>query len=168
MNRIILFNKKICIEIITIIAISISVGLLRNLIYEESLSLFGIYDLKTSERNLYEIGAYNIDNSIEVDAYAVKHLYENNIALIIDIRSYVKYNDGHIPSSINLDSFNSMNLSNPKDIVIIVTDESSNKILSRYYRKLIKKGVKKILVYKRGIKDWIENGFPIEKSNSQK
>jgi rhodanese-related sulfurtransferase len=166
------FNKKTYLEIIIIISISISGGIMKNLTSKESLPLFSKYNLKLSEKNLYETRSFNVNNPTEIDAEGVMHLYENNLAFLIDIRPLIKYKNGHIPDSLslgeNLDSLNSLNLSSSNKIIIILSDESSNKLILKFYLKLIKKGVKNIFVYKKGIEDWIENGFPIKKSNSQK
>jgi len=62
-------------------------------------------------------------------------------------------------------SLNSLSLYDLNKIIIIFSDESSNKSISKFYIKLIEKGGKNILVYKKGIEDWMENGFPIEKAN---
>lgn len=164
------FNKKIYLEMIIIISISISAGIIKNIASKESLSLFSNYNMKLLDRSLYKTNPSKIKNPVEIDAENVMHLYENNLALIIDIRSLIKYKNGHIPTSINirknLDSLNSFNLSNSNRIIIIFTDESSKKLISKFHLEFIKAGVKNLLVYKKGIEDWIENGFPIEKSST--
>lgn len=158
-------NMKTYLEIIIIISISISVGIIKNLISRESLPLFNRYN-----QNLLETSSFKTSHPLEVDAESVMHLYENNLAILFDIRPLIKYKNGHITASLslreNLDSLDSLNLSNSNKIIIILSDESSNKSISKFYLKLINKGAKNILVYKEGIEDWIENGFPIEKSNS--
>jgi rhodanese-related sulfurtransferase len=166
------FNKKTYLEIIIIISISISGGIIKNLTSKEPLPLFSKYNLKLLEKSLYETRSFNVNNPIEIDAEGVMHLYENNLAFLIDIRSLIKYKNGHIPTSLslgkNLNGLNSLSLSNSNKIIIILSDESSNKLISKFYLKLTKKGVRNIFVYKKGIEDWIENGFPMKKSNSQK
>lgn len=159
-------NKKIRFEIITIISISISLGIIKNIVFKESLPLFNRYDPKLLEGSLYGTSSQIFNNPGEIDAEGVMHLHENNLALLIDIRPYVKYKNGHIPTSTNLKDLSSLILPNSNKIVIIFSDESSNKLILKYYIKLIKKGVKNIFVYKKGIEDWIENGFPIEKSST--
>lgn len=161
----IFLNKKTCLEIVIIISICTSVGIIKNLISKESLPLFSKYNHK-----LEETGSFQVKNLIQINAESVMHLNENSLAIIIDIRPYTEYKNGHIPASLtlkeNVDSLNYFNFSNSNKIIIIFSDESSNKSISKFCVKLIKKGVKNILVYKKGIEDWMKNGLPIEKGNT--
>jgi rhodanese-related sulfurtransferase len=161
------FNIKTCLEIIIIISISISAGILKNLMTKESYPLFSKYKQKLLETN-----SFKTSNLLQLDAEGVMHLYENDLALIIDIRIHDKYKNGHIPSSINWGEnaaeLNSLNLKNLNKIIIIFSDQSSHGLLSDYCLELTKKGAKNILVYKKGIKHWMKNGYPIEISNAEK
>jgi rhodanese-related sulfurtransferase len=105
------------------------------------------------------------------DAFEIRNK-DKVIRIIVDIRTLERYKNGHIPASINfekdIDSIDSLNLSNSNKIIIILTDEFSNKFTEKYYLELVKNGAKNIFVYKKGIEDWIKNGFPIVKSDTLK
>jgi rhodanese-related sulfurtransferase len=156
-------RKKGYLEIICIISVSILAGIIKNIMSKESLPLFGSYN-----QNLRETTSFKTSQPLEVDAESVMHLYENELALIIDIRPYIEYKKSHIPASINVgentNNLTSLKLYDLKKISIIFSDQSSNKSISKFHLKLIKKGAKNILVYKKGIEDWIENGYPTDKS----
>jgi rhodanese-related sulfurtransferase len=160
------FHKKTSLEILIIISISILVGISKNVMSQKSFTLFRKYN-----QTWLATTPSKTSNPFQVDAESVMHLFDNDLALIVDIRPYVEYKAGHIPSSINGNKnsvrLNSLNLNNLNKIIIIFSDQSSHGLISDYCRELSKKGVKNILVFKKGIKHWVKNGYPIEISNTE-
>ncbi|MCV2508392.1 MAG: rhodanese-like domain-containing protein [Candidatus Lightella neohaematopini] len=108
---------------------------------------------------------YTIGITKEINCYEAVMLINNN-SIIVDLRSNIEYNNGHIINSINIPSYNFKqviftNVNSNRSIIII-----SNKFFSRgLINKLNKIGFKKIYLLKSGISAWNECGLPLIKSN---
>jgi rhodanese-related sulfurtransferase len=164
-------NRKTIIQTSIIIAISIFIGVTNNFSSKKSIPLFQKYDKKLLERKIKENKQKTTNDLQEISAEAVMHLIENNMVIIIDARSHNQFMKGHIPGALNLPVSNlrktsilDLSLLEKSKIIVIYSSLSSSSVLSELALKYLKKGFKNIFVYKDGIENWMESGYPVEKS----
>lgn len=104
----------------------------------------------------------------DLSAAGFNEMIQKGNALILDVRTPVEYQQGHIKDSVlipvqTLDKEYTKILEH-KEKNILVYCRSGNRSVTAS-NILIKQGFKKVYNMKGGIKDWVKEKFPIETSN---
>lgn len=148
-----------------IVILSAVIGLAYNQFQESPLPIFKTYKPGPAQEAGEDLSAYYI----EMDAETLRDMMEAGMAVLLDARTRERYNQGHIPKAINLPvgEFNQIyDKISPlltEDKAIIVYCIGIHCIDSSLLAKdLYQKGHREIFVYRAGMEEWRELGYPIE------
>lgn len=145
--------------IITIILLSIILGITFNFISPKGISLIYPYSNQTK-----------ISNDLFITFEDAKHFYENSSIIFLDSRSYENYSDGHIKNAQSFPYFefdkyyNKLsNKLNKESIFIIYCGGESCNSSEKLAIKLMEKDYNNIRIFKSGWNLWTSAQLPIEK-----
>lgn len=148
-----------------IVIIGTVIGMVYNQFQKSPLPIFKTYKPDPAQEAGEDLSAYYI----EMDAEGLRDMVEAEMAVLLDARTSERYNQGHIPQAINLPigEFKQMydNISPllKGDKAIIIYCIGVHCIDSSLLAKeLYQKGHREIFVYRGGIEEWQELGYPIE------
>jgi rhodanese-related sulfurtransferase len=141
------------------------IGMAYNQFQQSPLPIFKIYKPDPTLEAGEDLSVYYI----EMDAATLRDMVEAGMAVLLDARTREHYNQGHIPKAINLPigEFKQMYdkisplLTGDKAIIIycIGIHCIDSSLLAK---ELHQKGYREIFVYKAGMEEWQELGYPIE------
>jgi len=141
------------------------IGIAYNQFQESPLPIFKTYKPDPVQEAGEDLSVYYI----EMNADALKDMVEAGMAVLLDARTRENYNQGHIPQAINLpigefkQMYDKISPLLTEDKAIIIYCIGINCIDSALLAKeLHQKGFREIFVYKAGMEEWQELGYPIE------
>jgi rhodanese-related sulfurtransferase len=148
-----------------IVILGTVIGMAYNQFLESPLPIFTTYKPDPTGEAGEDLSVYYI----EIDAEGLTDMVEADMAVLLDARTREDYNQGHIPKAVSLPigEFKQMYdtvshlLIEDKAIIIYCIDlycPDSSKLA----KELHKKGHPNIFVYRGGIEEWQELGYPVE------
>jgi rhodanese-related sulfurtransferase len=142
-----------------------AIGMAYNQFQESPLPIFKTYKSDPVLEAGEDLSVYYI----EMDVETLRDMVEAGMAVLLDARTREHYNQGHIPKAINLpigefeQLYDKISPLLTEDKAIIIYCIGIHCIDSSLLAKeLYQKGYREIFVYKRGIEEWRELGYPIE------
>jgi rhodanese-related sulfurtransferase len=157
------------------LALSLVTGLVYNQFSQTPLPLFEPYDahkvdlILNNKTGSDAAGETEIPRFDEIDAETLQSLVEAEAAVLLDARQPLDFQQGYIPGAVSLpitrfkETYDAVShlLSEGKTIIcycegLQCTDSSMLAM------ELYKKGFKDIFVYKGGIEEWEQLGFPVQ------
>ena len=179
------FPKIVFFESLIIIIISIIIGFIVNIFHPKKVTLTlkrpqlerAADTLLAQELPEVEIADDSQNEETNDSAFIVSttqliSLIENKKALIIDARYKSRYDEEHIPNSINLPieeiyEYDDTIKSLPKNKwLICYCDDPECDLAKLLAFELMNFNFNKILYYKGGLQDWKENNFPTIKTGA--
>lgn len=159
--------KKLMIQIIIILAVSIAIGLTYNQFINSPVPVFKKYipDAKTDRITGEDLSIYYNEMDIET----LVALKEADSITLLDARDPMLFEQGHIPGAIScpIAKFNEM-----YDSIVPLLEEGKTIVIycinvqctdsSLLAREMNKKGHLEIFVFKGGIEEWTEMGYPVQ------
>lgn len=153
------------IQIGIIVICGAAIGMAYNQFQQSPMPIFKTYKPDPVLEAGEDLSVYYI----EMDAETLKDMVEADMAVLLDARTREHYNQGHIPKAINLpigefkQMYDKISPLLTKDKAIIIYCIGIHCIDSALLAKeLYQKGQRGIFVYKRGMEEWQELGYPIE------
>ncbi len=153
------------IQVGIILVCGAAIGIAYNQFQQSPLPIFKTYKPDAALEAGEDLSVYYI----EMDAATLKDMMAAEMAVLLDARTREDYRQGHIPKAINLPigEFKQMYdkisplLTKDKAIIIycIGIDCIDSSLLAK---ELHQKGYREIFVYKAGMEEWQELGYPIE------
>ncbi len=159
--------KKVWIQIIIILLLSVTVGLAVNQFSGKPLPVFQAYkvDTNTDKATGEDLTVY----FNEMDAETLESLRQSDMVVILDARTPDRYQKGHIPGAISLpistfaETYDSVKpkIIEGKSLVLycIGVHCIDSSLLAR---ELSKKGHQEIFVFKGGMEEWQALGFDVQ------
>jgi rhodanese-related sulfurtransferase len=155
--------KKLVFQVGIIIILGSVIGLGYNVLLKTPLTIFKPYKSDPIQEVGEDLSVYYI----EIDIDGLRDMVEANLAVLLDARTREDFNKGHIPKAINLpigefkqmyDNISPL-LAVDKAIIIycIGVDCIDSSMLAK---ELYQKGHHEIFVYRRGIEEWQQLGYP--------
>ncbi len=161
--------RRFCFELAIILFLSMGAGVIYNHFIKSPLPLFKDYTPISDQ----DIVKYNLDSSIsfnEIDAVKLKILLNKDLIVLLDARHSIKYKEGHIAKAISLpigdfyqkyDEISHLLGMNKSIVVYCISVHCNDSELLA--RELNKKGHHEIFLYKGGIAEWKNLGYPVVK-----
>jgi rhodanese-related sulfurtransferase len=164
--------KKFFIELTVILALSIIIGLAYNHFHESSLPLFSKYQPNPALAAGEDLSAYYG----EIDVETLRSLLEADMVVLLDARNAFDYSQGHIPRAISFpigefdrkysDAAELLTEAGRQQKSIVIYCIGVNCLDSSLLAKeLHKKGHREIFVYKQGIEEWKQLGYPVKRGS---
>jgi rhodanese-related sulfurtransferase len=165
--------KKFLWQITVILSLSLFLGLGYNQLSKSPLPIFQKYDAHRVDISINNTsGEDPVVYLNEIDAETVQSLVESNMAILLDARPPEEFASGHIPNAVSL-PISRFEKSYHRAAVLLA---GCNTIItycegfhctdsSMLAMELHKKGYQDIFIYKGGIEEWMERGYPVETAN---
>jgi rhodanese-related sulfurtransferase len=157
--------KKFFLELGIIAMLSFALGMAYNHFQDSPLPVFEKYKPDAVQQAEEDFSSYYG----EVDVETLRSLLEADMAVLLDARKAVEYNEAHIPQAISLpisefeEKYPGVISLVPGDKSIIIYCTGLHCLDSSLLAKeLYKKGQRELYVYKGGIEQWQELGYRIE------
>lgn len=148
-----------------IVIFGAAIGMAYNQFQQSPLPIFKTYKPDPVQEADEDLSVYYI----EMDVGTLRDMVEAEMAVLLDARTREHYNQGHIPKAINLpigefkQMYDKISPLLTEDKAIIIYCIGVHCIDSSLLAKeLHQKGHREIFVYKAGIEEWQELGYPIE------
>jgi rhodanese-related sulfurtransferase len=167
--------KKFFWQSFVILALSLVIGLAYNQFSKTPLPLFETYDahkvdlILNNKTGSDTPGETKIPEFGEIDAETLQSLVEAEAAVLLDARPPGDFQQGYIPCATSLpiskfkETYDTVSHLLSEDKTIICYCEGFNCTdSSMLAMELYKKGFKDIFVYKGGIEEWQQLGFPMQ------
>jgi rhodanese-related sulfurtransferase len=167
--------KKFFWQSFVILALSLVIGLAYNQFSKAPLPLFETYDahkvdlILNNKTGSEAPGETKIPEFDEIDAETLQSLVEAETAVLLDARPPEDFQQGYIPCATSLpisnfkETYDTVSHLLSEDKIIICYCEGFNCTdSSMLAMELYKEGFKDIFVYKGGIEEWQQLGFPMQ------
>jgi rhodanese-related sulfurtransferase len=166
--------KKFLIELSVLLILSITISIAYNHIQKSSLQLFNKYQPNPSQVAGEDLTTYYDDMDVET----LKSLLEANKVVLLDARSASDYEKGYIPQAVSF-PIGEFNHKYPEVADLLTDAARRGKSIVIYCigvhcldssllaKELHNKGYREIFVYKGGIEEWQELGYPVKIESSQ-
>lgn len=163
--------KKLIIQLLIIVIISVSIALIYNSSLDQPLPIFKKYDsgLINSVIRKSQTKMGNLSFKI-ISGEELFNLLNDDQMIIIDARQQLEFELGHIPGALNIpiDKFEVeytkfSDLLKQYNSIVTYCSEMSCTDSELMAQKLIDMGYTTVLVYKGGYDEWLTIGYPIEK-----
>jgi rhodanese-related sulfurtransferase len=148
-----------------IVIFGTAIGLAYNQFQQSPLPIFKTYKPDLTQETGENLSVYYI----EMDVETLRDMVEAEMAVLLDARTRERYNQGHIPKAINLpigefkQMYDKISHLLTGDKAIIIYCIGVHCIDSAMLAKeLNQKGHRGIFVYRGGIEEWKELGYPLE------
>jgi 3-mercaptopyruvate sulfurtransferase SseA len=161
--------KKFFIELSVIVVLSMAIGVAYNHFQDSSLPLFKKYRPGPAPAAGEDLSIYYHD----IDGETLKSLLEADMVVLLDARSASGYSKGYIPGAVSF-PIGEFNRTYPEVAKRLTTAEKQGKSIVIYCigvhcldssllaKELHNKGHREIFVYKGGIEEWQELGYPLK------
>jgi rhodanese-related sulfurtransferase len=161
--------KKFLIELTVIVALSTAIGLGYNHFQDSSLPLFKKYQPNPAQAGDEDLSVYYN----EIDGESLRSLLEANMVVLLDARNRIDYHNGHIPQAVSV-PLGEFQQKYPEIKELLANADEQGKSIVIYCigvhcldssllaKELQKNGHREIFVYKGGIEEWQELGYPVE------
>ena len=153
------------IQVGIIVIFGAAIGMAYNQFQESPLPIFKTYKPDPTLEAGEDLSVYYI----EIDVEGLRDMVEAEMAVLLDARTRENYNQGHIPKAVSLpivefkQTYDTVSHLLIEDKAIIIYCIGVHCIDSAMLAKeLNQKGHRDIFVYKGGIEEWQELGYPIE------
>jgi rhodanese-related sulfurtransferase len=157
--------SNLWVQVGIIVIFGAAVGMAYNQFQQSPLPIFKIYKPDLTLEAGEDLSVYYI----EMDAATLRDMVEAGMAVLLDARTREHYNQGHIPKAINLpigefkQMYDKISPLLTGDRAIIIYCIGIHCIDSSLLAKeLYQKGYREIFVYKAGMEEWQQLGYPIE------
>ncbi len=157
--------KNLWVQMGIIVILSIVVSMVYNQFLEAPLPVLKTFDPGSTRQGNEDLSAYYS----EIDSEGLKAMVEGNVAVLLDARTRENYLESHIPGAMSFPigefsrDYDKISPFLEADKVIIIYCIGVHCIDSVLLAKeLYQKGHRQIYVYREGIEEWQELGFPIE------
>lgn len=158
--------KKFLLQLVIILVLSFVIALAYNQFSRSPLPIFEKYTPETAKDSEEDLSLY----FNEVDVETLNALMESDMAVLLDARKTGDFNGGHIPKALSL-PIGEFKEKYDKTVDLLVDGKSiviycigvhciDSALLAK---ELHQKGYRDIYVYKGGIEEWRELGYPVEK-----
>ncbi|NIM10980.1 MAG: hypothetical protein GTO45_03250 [Candidatus Aminicenantes bacterium] len=166
--------KKFFIELGVILILSITISVAYNHLQESSLPLFTKYQPNPALAAGEDLSIYYDDMDVET----LRSLLEADMVVLLDARSASDYSKGYIPQAVSF-PIGEFNQKYPEVAELLADADRQGKSIVIYCigvhcldssllaKELHNKGHREIFVYKGGIEEWQELGYPVEMEPSQ-
>jgi 3-mercaptopyruvate sulfurtransferase SseA len=165
--------KKFIIELSVILVLSITISVAYNHFQESSLPFFKKYQPNPALAAGEDLTVYYHDMDVET----LRSLLEADMVVLLDARSVSDYNKGYIPRAVSF-PIGEFKRTYPKVAELLADAGNQGKSIVIYCigvhcldssllaKELHNKGHREIFVYKGGIEEWQELGYPIKMESS--
>ena len=166
--------KKFFIELSVILVLSITISVAYNHFQESSLPFFKKYQPNPSQVAGEDLTVYYHDMDVET----LRSLLEADMVVLLDARNASDYSKGYIPQAVSV-PIGEFNQKYPEVAELLADAENQGKSIVIYCigvhcldssllaKELHNKGYREIFVYKGGIEEWQELGYPVKMGSSQ-
>jgi len=162
--------KKLWLQLVIIVILSTAISMAYNLFQESPLPIFKSYKPDPAQEVGEDLSVYYT----EIDADGLRDMMDADMAVLLDARTKENYNNGCIPRAMSLpigefkqkyDTISPL-LGEGKAIIIycIGVHCIDSSLLAK---ELYQKGHREIFVYRGGIEEWQEQGYPLETEKSK-
>lgn len=165
--------KKFFIELSVILVLSITISVAYNHFQESSLPFFKKYQPNLSRVAGEDLTVYYHDMEVET----LRSLLEADMIVLLDARSAFDYSKGYIPRAVSV-PIGEFNRKYPEVAELLADADRQGKSIVIYCigvhcldssllaKELHNKGHREIFVYKGGIEEWQELGYPVKMGSS--
>lgn len=157
--------KKYMIELGIILVLSVAIGLVYNHTQATPMPLFSKYEPMPVTETGEDLSAYYD----EIDADTLQGLMDADMVVVLDARIAEKYDSGHIPGAVSLPI---VDFQQKYDSVAPLLQENKSIVVycigvhcvdsAMLAKQLHDNGHREIFVYKGGIEEWLQLGYPVE------
>jgi rhodanese-related sulfurtransferase len=156
---------KLWVQVGIIVILGTAIGMAYNQFHESPLPIFKTYKPDPILEAGEDLSVYYI----EIDVEGLRDMVEAEMAVLLDARTRENYNKGHIPKAVSLpigefkQIYDTVSHLLIEDKAIIIYCIGVHCIDSAMLAKeLHQKGHRDIFVYRGGIEEWQELGYPVE------